>query len=213
MVYTMRIPRHQKDVEALKHIRNFSLSNGRVPSTRELMKLMGYRSPRSAALIVNRLAGQRFLKKGIDGSFKVFKDGGDVATNYVQTVKVPLVGVVACGKPIIANENLQGFFAISTDIARPPHKYFILRAQGDSMNLKEIFHGDMLLIRQQYHAEKGDVVVALIDDEATVKDYQPFEGMIALLPRSTSKKHAPIIVKKNFLLQGVFVTKLPKVTS
>lgn len=207
----MKIPKDLKDVEALKHIRDFSLSNGRVPSTRELMKLMGYRSPRSAALIVKRLAGKKFLKKKTDGSFQVFEDGGGVAPDYVQTVKVPLVGVVACGKPIVAEENLQGFFAISTDIARPPHKYFILRAQGDSMNLKKILDGDMLLIRQQDHAEKGDVVVALIDNEATVKEYQPCDGMIALLPHSTNKRHAPIIVKNDFQLQGVFVTKLPKV--
>lgn len=207
----MSIPKNLKDVEALRHIRNFSLLKGRLPSTRELMKLMGYRSPRSTALIFKRLERARFLKKKANGSLQVFDDGGGSALDYVQTVKVPLIGVVACGLPIVAEENLQGFFAISTNIARPPHRYFILRAQGDSMSLKKIYDGDMLLIRQQDHAEKGDVVVALIDDEATVKEYQPCDDMIVLLPRSTNKKHSPIIVRKDFQIQGVFVTKLPKV--
>jgi repressor LexA len=79
----------------------------------------------------------------------------------------------------------------------------MLKAKGDSMNKKGINPGDLILVRQQHTAKNGDLVVALINDEATVKEYRILDEAIALVPRSTNPKHKPIVLQDDFMIQGV----------
>ena len=127
------------------------------------------------------------------------------AEDQAQTVEVPLVGTAACGMPLLAEENLEGYLPVSTGLARLPHKYFLLRVVGDSMNLTGIEDGDLVLVRQQPTAENGDRVVALVDGEATVKELYRTEQAVILKPRSKSKRHKPIILTSDFLIQGVVI--------
>jgi repressor LexA len=125
---------------------------------------------------------------------------------HAQTVDIPVVGTVAAGVPILAEENVEGFISISTSLARPGNKYFLLRVRGDSMDKAGIADGTYVLVRQQSTAEPGQLVVALIDDEATVKKYQVDRDVVILKPCSTNPRHRPIILDRDFAIQGVVVT-------
>jgi repressor LexA len=196
--------------EALRHIRNFVMRNGRVPSTRELMKEMNYKSPLSPMLLLNELAAGGFVEKKPDGGYTLVKDLTDGES--ARTVAVPLVGIVACGLPILAQQNIEALIPVSTKLAKPGSIYFLLRAQGNSMDAAGISDGDLILIKQQAIANNGQHVVALIDDEATIKEFQHKNGFVTLMPRSTNPIHQPIILTQDFQIQGIVVATIPKST-
>ncbi len=104
---------------------------------------------------------------------------------------------------------IEGFIPVSVSLAKPGFRYFLLRAKGDSMNKAKINDGDLILVRRQSSAQNGDIVVALIDNEATVKEFQHNKNCVVLMPRSNNKKHKPIILTENFQVQGVAVTTIP----
>ncbi|MFA5232519.1 MAG: transcriptional repressor LexA [Candidatus Paceibacterota bacterium] len=197
---------NEKDKKAFALIRSRIINYGKAPSLREINEVTGGKSPRSASLIVGRL-----VKAGL-----IIKRGREIilantiqSTNSVNTVDVPLVGSISCGAPIFAEENIETHIPISTALAKKGSTYFLLRAAGDSMNLAGINSGDLLLIRQQQTANNGDKVVALINDEATVKILERTNNAVILRPKSTNKTHKPIILTNNCILQGVVVTVLP----
>jgi repressor LexA len=129
----------------------------------------------------------------------------EAALDRTETTPVPVVGQVAAGLPILAEENVEEYVAVSTRLARPPHRYFLLRVRGDSMNRAGILEGDLVLVRHQRVANAGDSVVALIDDSATIKRLRPGASTIVLEPDSTNTAHGPIIVDADFQIQGVVV--------
>ena len=196
-----------KENIALKEIRNSIINSGRCPSLRDLMNTLGYRSPRSASLLVNKLISKGILRRNSSGSLQIVRDFEDKAS--LQTIAIPLLGTVSCGAPIFAEENTQAYFSISTELARPPHKFFLLRAKGDSMNKKGINNGDFVLVRKQPTAENGDIIVALVDNEVTIKEYSASTRTIVLKPCSTNKAHKPIVAMNDFQVQGVVVTVIP----
>ena len=198
----------KKELEAIRLIRNSLAHTGQPLSVRELMAALGYRSPRSASMIIDQLIGKGFLARKDNGKLKLIKDL-ESSPARARTVNVPLVGEIACGAPIFAEENFEMMIPISVKLAPSPHKYFLLRARGGSMNKKKINDGDLVLVRQQSSAETGDIVVAIIDDEATIKELQISDNTIILRPKSTNKKHQPIILDKDFLIQGVVVGVVP----
>lgn len=199
----------KKQSDTIREIRNFLMQKGRTPSIRELMAALGYKSPRSAALIIEKLIEIGILKKRSDGSLQIIKEV-DSDSTHARTVNVPLVGTVACGVPILAQENIEGLIPVSVNLTRPGSKYFLLRAKGDSMDMVGINDGDLVLVRQQPTAENGDLAIALIDDEATIKEFHRSKGVVILRPRSTNKKHQPIILTDNFQVHGVVITTIPK---
>ncbi|OGX25038.1 MAG: repressor LexA [Omnitrophica WOR_2 bacterium RIFCSPHIGHO2_02_FULL_45_21] len=180
---------------------------GRCPSLRDLMNTLGYRSPRSASLLVNKLISKGILRRNSSGSLQIVRDFEDKAN--MQTIDVPLLGSVPCGTPILVEENIQAVFPVSTKLARPPYKYFLLRAKGDSMNKKGIDDGNFVLVKQQSTAENGETIVALVDNEVTIKEYSASRHAAVLRPRSTNKTHKPIVAMRDFQVQGVVVTVIP----
>lgn len=200
-----------KEKVLLGHIEREVASKGRYPSYASLAELMGYKSKRSVFLLINSLVEQGYLRKNADARIRLTNN---VAINTsVETVNVPLLGDVACGTPIFAEENVEAVFAISTQIAKPNNRYFLLRANGDSMNSasdhrKGIEDGELVLIRAQTYAENGDWVVAIINNEGTVKEFRRLEDHVALLPHSTNTRHKPIIVSDDLIIQGVVVDVL-----
>lgn len=196
-----------KENIALKEIRSSIINFGRCPSLRDLMKTLGYRSPRSASLLVNKLIAKGILRRNAYGSLQIVRDFEGNAN--IQTIDIPLMGTAPCGMPIFAEENIQALFPVSTKLAKPPHKYFLLRAKGDSMNKKEINDGDFILVKKQPTAENGDTIVALVDNEVTIKEYSASTHAVVLRPRSTNNIHKPIVAGNDFQVQGVVVTVIP----
>jgi len=209
-LYVMRARERfsQKQLEALKHIRDWLVRQGRPPSVRELMAALAYKSPRSAQDILEQLRAKGAIRKLPSGEYQLMGDS-DLGPLHPQTVSVPLVGAAACGGPMLAEEHIEGYIAVSTAIAKPGRKYFLLRARGDSMDKAGIRDGDMVLVRQQPTADQGDKVVALIDQEATIKEYQRAKNIVVLRPRSSNPRHQPILLTKDFRVQGVVEAVVP----
>jgi len=198
-----------KELAALRVMRDFLMKHGKMPSVRELMKEMDYKSPRSAAVIFQNLIDKNILRKKDDGSIQFLQyEFNDDETASEQTVKIPLLGTIACGLPILAEENIEAMIAVSTKLAKPTDKYFLLQAKGDSMNEKGINDGDLVLVKQQNSADNGDIVVALIDDEATIKELRINDDNVLLLPRSSNKTHTPIILSRDFIVQGIVISTI-----
>jgi repressor LexA len=191
----------ESEIEALRQIRNAIMRYGKPPSVRALMKALGYSSPRAVSYLLEKLSEKNIVKRGPEGLRIISDFTGD--ESRISTVDIPLVGDVACGSPILAEQNIVDSMPVSVTLAKPPHKYFMLKAKGDSMNKKGINPGDLILIRQQQNAENGDLVVVLIDDDATIKEFRDLGNAVALMPHSTNPKHKPIFLDRDFIIQGV----------
>jgi repressor LexA len=165
----------------------------------------GGKSPRSASLVVDRLIAAGLIMKNNRSLILT----NTQLTNSISTVDVPLLGAVACGLPMFAEENVQAYIPVSTALAKKGSKYFLLRATGDSMNQAGINNGDLLLVRNQNTADSGERVVALINDEATVKIFERSADAVILRPKSTNKEHKPIVLTDNCIIQGVVQAVLP----
>jgi repressor LexA len=198
----------EKEVEALRHLRNALVHEGYSPSVRELSEKLGYRSPRSAFLILNNLIEKGWVERRSNGSLQLLQDLPE-DRSHARTIDVPLVGSVPCGVPMLAEENIEAWIPVSVNLARPGGKYYLLRAHGDSMDKAGIRDGDLLLVRQQPQADNGNKIVALINDEATVKEFHREKNVVVLKPRSKNRRHKPIVLTEDFLIQGVVVSTLP----
>lgn len=198
----------ERHLEAVRHIRNFLVRQGKFPSIRQLMKAMKYESPRSAALILEALIKQGVVRRRLNGNLRLIEDPGQKSN--ARTVDVPLVGAVSCGGPIFAEENIEAMIPVSTDLAKPGQKHFLLKARGDSMVNSGINDSDLVLVKQQPTANQGEIVVALIDDEATIKEFHRKGNTLVLKPNSPNKIHKPIILARDFQIQGVVVTAISR---
>lgn len=193
-----------KEKDVYTYIKDYIRENWNSPSIRVTQDALWYASPRSIQLLVNSLIEKWYLKRENGNIFLWgFQSIGQT------TIDVPLIWTVACGTPIFAEENIEAKIPVSTQVASSPYKYFFLRAKWDSMNQKNINDGDLILVREQHTARDWDTVVALIDDEATIKEIKYFEDSIALVPHSDNPKHKPIILQEDFLIQWVFVRSFP----
>jgi len=194
-----------KDKKAFALIRNKIVHYGESPALREINEVTGGKSPRSASLVVDRLIAAGLIMKNNRSLILT----NTQLTNSISTVDVPLLGAVACGVPMFAEENVQAYIPVSTALAKKGSKYFLLRATGDSMNQAGINSGDLLLVRNQNTADSGERVVALINDEATVKIFERSADAVILRPKSTNKEHKPIVLTDNCIIQGVVQAVLP----
>ncbi len=196
-----------KELEAFRAIRNSILHKGRAPLVRELMKELRYQSPRSVSYVLEKLEAKGYISRPGRGRMRLKTDLPDT-DSHAQTVNVPLVGSAPCGTPVFAEENIECTYPVSTALARKPHSYFLLRATGDSMNEKGIQDGNLVLVRQQPTAENGDTVVALIDGEATIKEFHRQSQAVVLKPRSTNNQHRSIILTSDFQILGVVLSAI-----
>lgn len=170
---------------------NSYVQNRRQPSLDDLYKIADVLGVEAKQLLMTGLQRSK-LNEG--------------AITNAHTIKIPLLGTVACGTPIFAEENIEAFIPVSDKFIKPSNRYFILRAFGDSMDEVGIDDGDLVLIRQQNTACEGDKVVALIDDEVTIKEFHFGNNMIILKPRSKNSKHQPIVLTSDFRVQGIVET-------
>ncbi|MBI5402516.1 MAG: repressor LexA [Ignavibacteriae bacterium] len=197
---------NKKELEALKIIRNSIVHNGSKPTYNKLMELLDYKSPRSVNIIIRSLTDKGYLKNDEFGRL--------IVENYPEikttTINVQVLGQVACGQPILADEIYGETISISTMIAKPPHTYYVLRARGDSMDKRGIKDGDLVLIRKQPTANNGQVVVGLIDNECTLKEFYRNNDYIILKPNSFNSENKPMLLTSDFTILGVMVDVLPQ---
>jgi repressor LexA len=193
-----------REFKGLFFINDNIVYKGKSPSLRAIAEHLGFKSPRSASILLENLEEKGYIKKTPGGNIVILK-GLDGKAHSDRTIELPLLGNIACGIPLLAEENIEAMIPISQKIAKPGADYFILRAEGESMN-KVIKNGDLVVVRQQPVAENGQIVVALIDDKATLKEFQKTKDHIILKPKSTKKEFKDIIMSNDFFVQGVVVS-------
>ncbi len=169
--------------------------NGVAPSVREICEAVGVKSTSTAQYHINCLVEAGYLERG-DANKKrsLTISGRRTRPNYV-----PLVGTVTAGQPILAVESIEDY--IPVPVHGGDRELFALRVKGDSMINAQIADGDLVIVQRTPVAENGEIVVALIDDEATVKRFYKENGHFRLQPENESFE--PIIVDELTVLGKV----------
>jgi len=135
----------------------------------------------------------------------------DAGIAQKQTIQIPMfANLASCGSPNDSEACIEDYVEVKTDIAKPGYQYFLVRAEGDSMDLAEIKSGDLVLVRVQDHAEVGQRVVVSLEDGATIKELQYRGDHMVLVPRSSNPDNKEVPLTANSKIQGVVITTIPQ---
>lgn len=181
---------------------------GMPPSIREIMSATEFHSTSSVHLHLNSLERKGYIErpKAKNRCIRVLEDGfynsleEEEADNVPEFSTIPIVGTVAAGTPILASENIEGYFPVPVNYLTN-NTTFMLRVRGNSMVDAGIFNNDLVLVNQQQTAENNDIVIALLDDSATCKRYFKEKDHIRLQPENDA--YEPIIVRSVQILGKV----------
>lgn len=193
-----------KQKQVLDWIEDSVQCTGQAPTVRELQEKLGCASPMGVVSHLNALEAKGYISK-VDGKARgiLLNSMENVRQASDDIIQVPLVGNVACGMPIWAEEMVEDIIPVPKAFVRYTQDIFMLRAKGDSMNLAGIDDGDYIIFHKQDFAENGDKVVVLIGSEATVKKFVKEKKRIVFMPMSTNPLHSPIIPEQGtFMIQG-----------
>jgi repressor LexA len=177
--------------KVLDYLKNYFQEKGFPPTLREIASHFGLKGPKGPQKTLGILERKGYLRRVPGGSRAIEILG--VPTPRGQTLSVPIVGRVTAGEPILAIENIEGYINFDRSLVSS-EDVFLLRVHGDSMIDAHIQDGDFALVRPQQNAENGEIVVALIEDEATIKKIFKKRDLIRLEP--ANPKMQPLVVKK-----------------
>lgn len=166
----------EKLIKVMDYIRKFSEENGYTPSVREIGKECGIKSTATVHSYIEKLQTKGYLNK-TDNKKRAVTIGKGSGTT------IPLIGTVTAGQPIFAYENYEDYYTFPTGEFKG-EELFMLRVQGTSMIDAGIMDGDKIIVRRQQTAQNGEIVVALIDDGATVKRFYKRDNQIVLHPEN-----------------------------
>lgn len=190
----------QKQSEILEYIKSQILNKGYPPSVRDICSAVNLKSTSSVHAHLESLEKNGYIRRDptkprtieiIDDNFNLIRR---------EMVNVPVLGQVAAGEPILAVDNITGYFPIPSEFM-PNEETFILTVKGDSMINIGIYNGDQIVVEKCNTAENGEIIVALIDDSATVKRFYKENGHIRLQPENDFMD--PIIVDDCMILGKV----------
>ena len=190
-----------KQQEILEYIKETILKKGYPPAVREICEAVHLKSTSSVHSHLETLEKNGYIRRDptkpraieiCDDSFQMVR---------TEMVSMPVIGQVAAGQPILAQQNIDSYFPVPADRV-PKGESFILNVKGDSMINAGILNGDQILVNVCNTANNGDIVVALIDDSATVKTFYKENGHIRLQPENDTME--PIIVEDCQILGKVF---------
>lgn len=190
------MPNVEKQQEILNYIQQYSEINGYPPTVREIGAAVGLNSPSTVHGYISRLERDGKIEKA-GGSSRALRLKGmqhvPKAETKIQSefLEVPVIGRVSAGMPILAEENFERTFPLPMDFAKNAD-LFMLRVQGESMINVGIYDGDYVVVAQQQVASNGEIVVALVEDSATVKTFYKEKGHFRLQPENDYME--PIIV-------------------
>ena len=183
-----------KQREILEFIKAEILQRGYPPAVREICEAVQLKSTSSVHSHLETLEKNGYIRRDptkpraieiMDDDFQSVRIGNDAVYNSMQTemVQIPIVGTVAAGQPILAQENIESYFPMPVHMV-PNDDTFVLKVKGDSMINAGIYENDIIIVNQQNDANNGEIVVALVDDSATVKRFYKKGGKIILHPEN-----------------------------
>jgi len=190
-----------KQREILEYIKQEILNKGYPPAVREICEAVHLKSTSSVHSHLETLEKNGYIRRDPTKprAIEIIDDNFNLTRREV--VNVPIIGQVAAGQPLLAVENIENYFPIPTEFM-PNAETFMLKVKGDSMINAGIFNGDKILVQKQSDAQNGDIVVALVDDSATVKTFYKEYGHFRLQPENDTMD--PIIVNECSILGKVF---------
>lgn len=190
-----------KQQEILDFMKSTILTKGYPPSVRDICSAVNLKSTSSVHAHLETLEKRGYIKRDpaknraieiIDDSFQMVRQ---------EMTSIPIVGNVAAGEPLFAEQNIDGYFPLPVEYV-PNNETFVLKVRGDSMINVGIFNGDNIFVESCNVAKNGDIVVALVDDNATVKTFYKENGHVRLQPENDTME--PIIVEDCQILGKVF---------
>ncbi len=191
----------KKQSEILEYIKEQILEKGYPPAVREICEAVHLKSTSSVHAHLETLEKNGYIRRDPTKprAIEICDDSFQLVRN--EMTSIPIIGTVAAGQPILATENIEGYFPVPVDMV-PNAETFILKVKGDSMINAGIFSGDQIFVERTNVARNGDIVVALVDDSATVKTFYKEQGHVRLQPENDTMD--PIIVDDCDILGKVF---------
>lgn len=189
----------KKQQEILDYIKNEILNRGFPPAVREICEAVNLKSTSSVHSHLEALEKNGYIRRDATKprAIEIIDDNFNLVRREV--VNVPIIGTVSAGQPLLAVENIENYFPVPAEFM-PNEQSFMLKVKGDSMINAGIFDGDHVFVKKQTDAANGDIVVALIDDSATVKTFYKEKGYYRLQPENDSMD--PIIVTQDLQIIG-----------
>lgn len=184
-----RISNKQKEI--LDYLKSQIINKGYPPAVREICEAVKLKSTSSVHSHLETLEKNGYIRRDPSKPRAIEIIDDEFNLTRRELVNVPIVGTITAGQPILAVENVDSYFPIPAEFM-PNSETFMLKVKGDSMINVGIFDGDKILIQKQSHAKNGDYVVALLEDEVTVKTFYKENGQIRLQPENDTME--PIIV-------------------
>jgi repressor LexA len=193
-----------RQAEILELIRSYIAEEGCPPTRAEIAESLGFRSPNAAEDHLRALERKGAIEM-IPGSSR-----GIRLLDEEEDYGLPVVGQVAAGEPILAEQNIDDYCQIEPDTFHP-HADYLLRVKGDSMRDIGIHDGDLLAVHHTAHAENGQIVVARLDDEVTVKRFRQRGSIVRLLPENKAYEPIRVDLREQALeIEGLAVGVLRK---
>ena len=189
-----------KQQEILQYIKDEILSKGYPPAVREICKAVHLKSTSSVHAHLETLEKKGYIRRDPTKPRAIEIIDDDFNLVRREIINVPVIGQIAAGEPIYAEQNIEGYFPILPE-DMPAGNAFMLNVRGDSMINIGIFDGDRILVKEQHTASNGEVVVALVEDSATVKTFYKEAGHYRLQPENDTLD--PIIVDQVEILGKV----------
>lgn len=189
-----------KQTEILEYIKQEILNKGYPPAVREICEAVNLKSTSSVHSHLETLEKNGYIRRDPTKprAIEIIDDNFNLTRREV--VNVPIIGHVAAGEPLLAMENIENYFPIPTEFL-PNEDTFLLKVKGESMINAGILDDDLILVEKQNSARNGDMVVALVDDSATVKTFYKEDGYYRLQPENDTME--PIIVQECSVLGKV----------
>lgn len=183
---------NQRQESIYNYLLKFKNQKQYSPSVREIAKALDIKSTSTVYTDLNKLEQEGLIKRldNTSRSIEITELQTEQETEKEETIDVPILGRVAAGEPIFAEENIEYHFPIPSYYSSKGN-LFMLKVQGESMIEAGILDGDKILVRKQNTCDNGDIVVALIEDGATVKTFYKKDGVVQLIPENSSM--SPII--------------------
>ena len=188
----------EKQFQIFKFIVDSVKNIGYPPSVREIAEAVGLSSSATVHSHLKKLEDLGYIRRGKGSSrtIEILNSAYKAADNNESDLRditlIPIVGNVAAGTPILAQENIEEYFPITSDFIKDTNDVFMLKVKGDSMINAGILDRDYIIVRKQEIARNGEIIVALIEDEATVKRFLKTDKVIKLIPENDFMK--PIVV-------------------
>ena len=183
----------QKQSEILEYIKSQILNNGYPPSVRDICQAVNLKSTSSVHAHLESLEKNGYIRRDPTKprAIEIMDDSFNYLRTETEIASIPVIGTVAAGQPLLAVENITDYFPFPANLL-PNKETFILRVKGDSMINMGILDGDYIIVEQTNTAQNGEVIVALVDDSATVKRFYAEDGHFRLQPENDFME--PIIV-------------------